>query len=367
MRGVRARGVGVAAVAIVAILQSGAASGHGSKARPYKYVGRVGFHVHFAEDSLDQAVRGMRTLKAAGVTWVRDDIDWRHTQPGRNSFDWARGDTLMTAAAKTRMNVLGILAYAPRWAETNPDIPYSPPKDLDDYVMYVKFVMWRYGPGGDFWRTHRDLNPMPLRVVELWNEPWAWWFWRPGPDPSEYARLAHAGAVAIRSVKPKTTILISGDVWGYRRDGSGPPFLVPVLKADPSLKKLVDGYSVHAYSGAAPPGSRRAEQRFAFSRIALTTLAAKQAHAAKPIWLTEYGWSTAPATSHAVTESQQARYLVQATKLAFRRYHVAKAFVYDYSRSSGAHGDLDDNYGMMRADGSYKPAWRALKRLLRQR
>ena len=82
----------------------------------------------------------------------------------------------------------------------------------------------------------------------------------------------HLLAAAIRSVAPKTTILLSGDVWGYTRDGSGPPFLKAVLQAQPSLRKLVDGYSVHAYSGASPPGSRRAELRFAFSRIALCGL-----------------------------------------------------------------------------------------------
>jgi hypothetical protein len=357
--------VAFAAIAAAALLQSGAASGN--KSRPSTYVGRLGFHVHFAASSAVEAERGMRALRAAGVTWVRDDIDWRYVEPRPGVFDWTRGDMLMTAAAKARVHVLGILAYAPRWAQTDPDVPYSPPRDLGDYIRYVKYVIWRYGPGGDFWRVHPGLRPMPLRAVELWNEPWAWWFWRPEPDPTDYARLAHAGAVAIRTIAPKTTILLSGDVWGFRRDGSGPPFLTAVLRADPSLKKLVDGYSVHAYSGASPPGSRRAEQRFAFARIALTTLAAKQFRAAKPIWLTEYGWSTAPATAHAVTESQQARYLVQATKLAFRRYHVAKAFVYDYSRSNGAQGDLDDNYGMMRADGSYKPAWRAITRLLRRR
>ena len=352
--------LGVVAVAVLACSSTGSA-------RPFTYVGRVGFHVHLEGGSLAAAEQGMRTLKAARVTWVRADLDWRYVEPRRNSFDWSRGDTLMTAAAKTRTNVLAILAYAPRWAQRNGSAPYAPPTDLSDYVTYVKYVMWRYGPGGDFWRAHRELKPMPLRAVELWNEPWSWWYWRPDPDPAEYARLARAGAAAIRSIAPRTTILLSGDVWQFRRDDSDPPWLAVVLKAEPRLRNLVSGYSVHAYSGAFPPGSTRAQPRFAFSRIALTTRVARRLHAAKPVWVTEYGWSTAPATTQAVSERQQARYLVQATKLALHRYHVAKAFVYDYARSSGARGDLDDNYGMMRADGTYKPAWFALTRLLRQR
>ena len=360
--------IGAARTAVVAFAGAGLlVFGGAGSAGPFRYAGRVGFHVHFAAGSVDAAEQGMWTLRRAGVRWVRDDIDWRHAEPQRNSFDWTRGDTLMTAAARTRMNMLAILAYAPRWAETDPAIPFSPPRDLRDYVTYVKYVIWRYGPGGDFWRAHPRLKPMPVRAVELWNEPWAWWFWRPDPDPAAYARLARAAATAVRSIAPKTTILLSGDVWGYRHDGSGPPFLAAVLDAQPRLRKLVDGYSVHAYSGASPPGSSRAETRFSFSRIALTTRIARRYHAAKPVWLTEYGWSTAPETAHAVSERQQARYLVQGTKLAFRRYHVARAFIYDYSRSSGAQGDLEDNYGMMRADGSYKPAWSAITRLLRQR
>lgn len=329
------------------------------------YTGRVGFHVHYAAGSVAEAVAGMQQLRAAGVRWVRDDFDWRYIEPRQGTSDWTRGDTLMTAAARTRMNVLGILAYAPRWAETDSSVPFSPPRDLSDYVRYVKYTLWRYGAGGAFWKQHPELKPMPLTAVELWNEPWAWWFWRPEPDPAAYARLAHAGAAAVRSVAPKDTILLAGDVWQFRRDSSAPPFLAAVLRTDPALARLVTGYSVHAYAGASPPSSTRAELRFAFRRIPLTTRVARRFRASKPIWLTEYGWSTAPATQHAVTERQQSRYLLAATKLAFRRYHVAKAFVYDYSRSSGAQGDLDDNYGMMRPDGSYKPAWYAITRLLR--
>lgn len=353
-----------AAVLLVAAFALGNA---GSTARRSPYAGRLGFHVHYAAGSVGEAVAGMQKLRAAGVRWVRDDIDWRYTEPRRGAFDWTRGDTLMTAAAITRMHVLGILAYAPPWAETDSSVPFSPPRDVADYVRYVEYTIWRYGTGGAFWKEHPELKPMPLTAVELWNEPWAWWFWGPQPDPAAYARLAHAGAAAIRSIAPQDTILLSGDVWGFRRDGSGPPFLSAVLAADPKLARLVTGYSVHAYSGASPPGSTRAELRFAFRRIVLTNRVARRFHAVKPIWLTEYGWSTAPATRHAVSERRQADYLVTATKLAFGRYRVAKAFIYDYSRSSGDQGDLSDNYGMMRADGSYKPAWASLRQLLRGR
>jgi hypothetical protein len=356
--------LGASLVTLVVIMSAGAATHKGVR-RPATYVGRVGFHVHFAAKAPAEAEQGMRALKAIGVTWVRDDFDWRYAEPRPGQFDFGRGDTLMTAAARTRMNVLGILAYAPRWAATDSSEPYSPPKNLSDYATYIKYVLWRYGPGGDFWRQHPNLEPMPLRAVELWNEPWAWWFWRPGPDPAAYARLAHAGAAAVRSVAPETTILISGDVWGYDRNGSGPPFLAAVLTADPKLRKLVDGYSVHAYTGAQPPSSRRSALRFQFDRIPLTKQVARRFHAGKPIWLTEYGWSTAPSTPRAVTEAQQARYIVGATKIALKRYNVAKAFVYDYSRSNGRQGDLENNYGMIRSDGSYKPAWDAVVRLLR--
>src|SRR2546421_144170 len=102
----------LAAALAIAAAAVGTATGKSDKAGRFSYVGRVGFHVHYAAGSVDEAVAGMQTLRAAGVRWVRDDIDWRYTEPHQGSFDWRRGDTLMTAAAKTRMHVLGILAYA---------------------------------------------------------------------------------------------------------------------------------------------------------------------------------------------------------------------------------------------------------------
>ena len=69
---------------------------------------------------------------------------------------------------------------------------------------------------------HADLGSRWLALRTQWR-------FQPEPDPVAYASLARAGAAAIRSVAPKTTIVVPGDVWQFRRNDSGPPWLAAVL------------------------------------------------------------------------------------------------------------------------------------------
>lgn len=354
----------VTASVVVGVL---AATGAHGRTEQSKLVGKVGFGVHLTRGDEQSAERALKTLRAAGVTWIRDDFDWATVQPTPTSYDWTRPDLLMRAAARARVHVLAIIGYSARWAASISRDEISAPRQDAEYAAYARRVVLRYGPNGEFWRMHRKLRPMPLTAVELWNEPWAWWYWHPQPDPDRYARLSHAAAVAIRRAKPHTTILIAGDAFTYERDESFRPFIERVLAADPALSTLVSAYSIHLYSGRRGPADKTGEQRFRFDRITLTSQAIRLQQAVKPIWVTEFGWSTASAVEEGVPEATQARNTIEAIRRAVNDFHAAKVFVYDYDRSTGDSSDLSGNYGVLRADGLPKPVWRAVVQLLRGR
>jgi hypothetical protein len=327
--------------------------------------GRVGLSTHLFWLGESDAQYQLTRLRASGIDWVREDFRWDLLEPRKGTMDWSHTDALMTAAARTHTNVLAILDYSATWASSDPSGAgsiYYPPKDPSDYAAYARRVVERYGPGGTFWAAHPELPATPLGGVELWNEPWGSWFWKPGPDPAAYARLAKAAAVAIKATGAPVPVLLSGDILQIRADGSSAPWLDAVLAADPSLRGVIDAYATHPYPSPRDrsPLDTSMPAAYRFDRAQLTHDVAAKYNADKPIWITEVGWSTAAGVPDAVSEDTQAKYLRDAVTSALGRQAVQRIFVFGWDKSSGVSGDREGNYGLQRADGSFKPAWSAL-------
>jgi hypothetical protein len=327
--------------------------------------GRVGLSTHLFWLGESDAQYQLTRLRASGIDWVREDFRWDLLEPRKGTMDWSHTDALMTAAARTDTNVLAILDYSATWASSDPSGAgsiYYPPKDPADYAAYARRVVERYGPGGTFWAAHPELPAKPLGGVELWNEPWGSWFWKPGPDPAAYARLAKAAAIAVKAASPSVPVLLSGDILQIRADGSSAPWLDAVLAADPSLRSVIDAYSTHPYPSPRnrSPLDTSMPAAYRFDRAQLTHDVAAKYDADKPIWITEVGWSTATGVPDAVSEDTQATYLRDAVTSALGRQAVQRIFVFGWDKSSGVSGDREGNYGLQRADGSFKPGWSAL-------
>lgn len=306
----------------------------------------------------------LKTLHDAGIRWIREDFLWDRIEPERGRFDWRATDGLMAAAAAEHVDVLAILGYSAPWATSDPggDV-HAPPRDDGDYAAYVRAVVERYAPGGAFWEG--DGPEQPLRAVELWNEPWGHFFFKPEPDPSRYAALARAGARAVRDASDGVSVLVPADLLQVRTDGAIEPWFSELLAADRSLPELVDGWTVHPYPSprsAAPLA--QGDARFGFGRVTETRRIAAAADVERPIWITELGWSTAAASEDGVSERQQSDYLDAALGRALGEWRdfVPHTFVFSWNRSSGSAGDVEGNYGLRRADGSFKPAWRVVTR-----
>jgi hypothetical protein len=346
---------------LVAAAQAGDAP---SSTRPY--AGRVGLNTHQVWVSQADAQATFATARSGGVAWVREDFDWSLVEPQRGSFSWARTDAVMTSASLAGVDVLGILDYSAPWASSDPsgrgDTKY-PPRSNGDYARYAAAVVARYGPGGSFWSSRPDLSPRPLTAVQIWNEPWGYWFWKPDPSPAAYAALARAAIGAIRAVNPRVKILIAGDLLQVRTDRRIVGWLESLRAADPGLAGLADAYAVHPYPypRTLGPYDERIDPRWDFRRVTLI----HQIDPSLPIWITEVGWSTA-STSDSVTEATQAAYVRGAIERALGEWgsYVERIFVYSYDRDSGNTADREGYYGLRRQDGSPKPAWSALTTLI---
>lgn len=307
-------------------------------------------------------------LAAGGLTWVREDFRWDLVEPSNGTWSWSKTDAVMAGAAAAGVDVLAILGYSAKWASSDPsgagDIHY-PPKDNADYADYARAVVQRYGPGGTFWAARPDLPVRPLTAVELWNEPWGWWFWKSGVDPVRYAAMARAAATAVKAVQPQVKVLLSADLLQVRTDGKVVPWFDHVLAADPGLAGYIDAYSVHPYPYPRQQGPMvdNADARWDFKRVELINQVAVARGVQRPLWITEVGWSTAN-TADSVTESQQATFMTQAISRAATWSFIDKVFIYTATQDRPDMTDREAHYGMRRADGSWKPSWTAVTNLV---
>lgn len=325
--------------------------------------GRIGVSTHLGfagEPPREQ----LRRIHAGGVSWIREDFPWDAIEPEPGRWDWSRTDALMAAAAAEGVRVLAILAYSAGWASSDPsggaDV-HHPPRDDAAYSRYAAAVAGRYGAGGRFWQANPNLPELPLAAVELWNEPWGYFFWKPDPDPARYAGLARAAARAVRAVAPDVDLLLPADLLQVRADGDARPWLTAMLDAAPELARVADGFTVHPYPSPrdAGPDDVPDDPRYAFARVSRVRELLRARGATAPIWITEVGWTTAPAVADAVSEERQAAYVGRAIDRALDDWgeFVERIFIYSWDRSTGGPGDREGNYGLRRTDGTFKPAW----------
>lgn len=340
------------------------------------YADRVGLSSHTIWLPAAQQYRYLERARLGGVRWIREDFAWSAIEPRSGSFRWGRADALMRTASRLHLNVVGMLGFSPAWASGHEDDKY-PPRNMADYARFAVAVASRYGQDGSFWRRNPRLRPAPIRAIEIWNEPWVADFWKPGPDVVSYAAMVRAAAPAIKRVSPEIKVLVSADL-RYQADGRPSNWLEgwlhDLLLRDYALGS-VDGYTVHPYSEDRGPyqtsidgfSDQAYAQQWLFQQVLVVRDMLASAGKLKPLWLTEFGWSTGVSRGESTpqtTEAVQASYVRDALRRSVGEWRsfVARSFVYVWQEPKDA-GVLE-GYALLRSDGSAKPAWKAVKRLI---
>jgi hypothetical protein len=124
---------------------------------------------------------------------------------------------------------------------------------------------------------------------------------------------------------------------------------------------------VHPYMYGSPDGAHGVPLPFRFDRIdaiarELTRLGAPRT----PLWITEIGWSTCDVRPACGSEQDQAQWLADVFTRVRRRplsSRVRALFVYHLHDFPGrAASDREGHYGLLRTNGSHKPAWSVVRR-----
>lgn len=280
-----------------------------------------------------------------GAGWAREDFQFNRIQPAPDRYDWNWHDRVVDLLAARGVEVIGVLnGPTPGWAARGSGQFAAP--DAAAFARFAQQAAARYKGKVRFW--------------QVWNEPDSARYWQPAPDAAAYAALLKAAYPAIKAGNPEAQVLAAGLVSPQPAAG----FLQQLHAA--GAWGAFDIIALHPYTDPLGP---EAGQIDVAGVGAVRGLAA--ALGPKPIWATEFGWSTGPADrdNAGVDETTQAHYLVRASTL-LRAAGVERVIWYNFKDTHGPR----NLYGLVRSDPAtarydgalQKPAFRAFQVLSEQ-
>ena len=252
----------------------------------------------------------MQTAAATGVGWVKEEFRWDWVEPSRDTWTWTCMDRVIDAERAGGLEILGLLDYSAGWA-VGEDRAVSPtPPPLDRWANYVRHTAEHYRGKVSAW--------------EVWNEPNLPYFW--AGSKAQYADLLRVTYDTIKAVDPSALVLAPAT--------SGVDESDEWLSAIPADK--YDAISLHLYT---EPDFLN-DRRYSYFGQGLPNLAAMVAqHGNKPVWITEFGFSSGggPQAWYVGDEGAQARYLAQqiVETLAFTGLRVARIMPYVFNDHEG--------------------------------
>jgi hypothetical protein len=305
--------------------------------------------------------RTVDLLTASGVQWVRMNVSWNAVErdgKGVVNAGWlAEIDAAVSYARNAGLRVLMPVADGvPYWASADPAKAngswnkYWKPAKMSDYADFVDFVVRRYSPLG-------------VAHYEIWNEPNHPRFWPSGVNAADYASMLRAGHAAVKAANPAATVLMGGL-------SKGDHYYLDQLYAA-GAKAYMDVINIHPYTGAVGPTScwndsngRKAVDAFC-SIEAVRDVMVAHGDTAKPMWLTEFGWTTYTGP-YGVSEAKQAQNLTDSFTWLSSRPYVTNAFWYAFRNTYWLKDDptsWEANVGLLRTNYTAKPALAALTAL----
>ena len=313
--------------------------------------------------AINQTVDGPATAAALRVGWVRRFVNWPEGEPARGRFDAYVIDGLrhdVDAYRARGIRTLVVVSATPGWAAGPHGAGLAGPAAPNDYAGFVAELARRIPA---------------LGAIEIWNEADEGVFWRGAPEPGAYAALLRAAYPAIKGANPAVKVVSTGMVAndhdfleGVYAAGGGGSFDAVGVHTDTAclLTSPADFYR--------EPNGRVGRYSFTGYRE-LHHLMTANGDGAKGIWMTEIGWNTgsrkpgscrdgavAGTRPEGVSEKTQARFLTLAYRCLAADPYVDVAMW--FSLQDVGHGaGYGDHLGLIRPNGSHKPAYRAMRAL----
>lgn len=257
-------------------------------------------------------------VRDMGFDWLKHKFGWRDIELHRGEFDWTRTDAIVAAMPEYNLKLLARLDAHPFWSRVD-KVDNGPPDNFQDYANFCSALATRYKGR--------------IAAYEVWNEPNLARDWgSQPPDPAAYVELLKACYLAIKAADPHAIVISAG--------------LAPTGTDDPAVSMPDEQFYIEMYeAGAAPyfdmlgvhapgymnppelsPAETEADPNLQARWITfrhvenIRAIMERYGDGEKQIAITEMGWTTdrvnVTYSWFAVTEEQQADYLVRAYKYA---------------------------------------------------
>jgi hypothetical protein len=295
---------------------------------------------------LRDVARDFALMRELGVPAWRGSFGWDDYEPERGRYDFAWLHRFASLADSAGIALHPYLGYTPSWAAAGGSDARAwndPPRAIADWTAFAQSIASALGqhPSIRSWEIYNEEN-VPL-----------WW----DGSAEAYAEVLRRGAAAARRGDPDARVLLGGMVWPdlewlETACAGGPPAPFDILP-------------FHAYPETWTPDSVTVE-RYLGDRFSDRFAAeADRTCGRHPIWINEAGFATVPGK----TEEAQAAWWARAfaTFLAEPRIeHLGIYELRDQRLDTPVIGDAPNYYlGLIRRDGTRKPAFETVKLLVR--
>ena len=232
--------------------------------------------------------------------------------------------------------------------------------DAGHYEEWVIAFIRRYGAGGSFWSEHPSLDAghYAITTFELGNEPYFG-----GMSAGEYAETVRPTLEAVKQLGLPAKFVIPSYI--YDKDTH---WIDTLYQRIPDFNSLFYAFADHPYwYGHAP--SDASDGNSPFGRIeTLRDKMAEHGGGDKPLFLTEYGESTANCGEECVGESVQAdhiREMIEAV-VSHRDWGVELLSLYQLHDWSTDSSSREQQFGLLQQNGTPKPAYAIARAAMQQ-
>lgn len=303
-----------------------------------------------------EAYEAGNLAQAAGARWDRLFFWWNQIQPN-GSQEWRTdkiiSDQQVDAALERGMSLVGLLGNPPAWATRNGSVPsnlsLAPTDPNNTWASFVSAIVKRYAGRIDYWIIWNEPD------IDI-GEPWNTW----GGSEEEYYQLIKTAYIAAKAANPAARIIFAGTTYWNDVLSSRKQFLERVLERavlDPTSKAnnyYFDAVDIHVYSRSMDMYSIPLAYRDVLRRYGTD----------KPLWISESNvvpWndpiSPMPSGGYRATQEEQASFTIQGMALAMAA-GIERVGVYKMIDGKITNGEA---YGLVRNDGSTRPAYAAFQ------
>jgi len=311
--------------------------------------------------------RRLDDMADLGVGWIRADLAWSTVERVEGQYEWGAFDAVVREANARDIKVLPILTYTPGWArrDTCSYTKFCDPEDPVAFARFARDATERYAPRG-------------VHHWEIWNEPNIRLFWAAGAHAGRYTPLLQAAYAAIKQVDRGAFVVSGGLAPTATGNGNIAPLEFVASMYGYGAGEYFDALGFHPYSYPLSPTYTyftNAWSQMAETDVSLRSIMALHGDGDKEMWLTEYGAPTGgprkgatesilgwPEYDH-VSEAYQAELLEEAFNAADSYAWAGPLFWYSYKDLGTSNNTKENHFGILRADGSTKPAYEVLRAL----